>query len=197
MSVVTKARRIYLTEILPRATTHARITFRNVRDPDRIEEMTQEMLAVLWKWTLGLVRRRKDPSTFPNTLVAFAARAIRAGRKLTGNESAQDVLSFVAQQRHGFTVASLPEIHSLYDNVIDEALHDNTQTPVADQVCFRLDFPRWLATYDQRRRSIALDMSMGEKTSILADRYGMTWGRISQMRREYHKSWKRFCGESA
>ena len=70
MSVVTKARRIYLTLILPRAKTHARITFRDVRDPDRKEEMTQEMLALLWKWILGLVKRRKDPSAFPNTLVS-------------------------------------------------------------------------------------------------------------------------------
>lgn len=196
MSHLERARQIYLDVIFPRATIHARVVLRDL-NPDCREELRQEMYGLLWKWTLRLVERGKDPSKFPSVLVIFAARHVRAGRRLCGKNTLKDVMSFVAQLAHGFTVQSLPEQHELYDNAIDEALHDNTQTPVPDQVCFRLDFPQWLSTWDDRRRRIALAMASGEKTSTLADKFGCTWGRISQMRREYHDSWQHFCGDAA
>ena len=56
------------------------------------------------------------------------------------------MLSPVAQQRRGFTVSPLPDGSSLAGNVFDEALTDNTITPIPDQVVFRLDWPAWLAT---------------------------------------------------
>jgi hypothetical protein len=196
MSILQRANRIYLTVILPRAKVHARVALREY-NPDLREELEQEMFSLLWLWTLRLLEQGKDPRRFPTVLAVYAARHVRSGRKLCGKEKADDVLSFTAQAKHGFTVVSLPDYSSLCGNVFDEALHDNTQTPVPDQVCFRLDFPRWLSTWDDRRRRIALAMASGEKTSALADQFGCTWGRVSQMRREYHLSWQRFCGDAA
>ena len=54
------------------------------------------------------MRRGKDVITFVGALARYAARAVRCGRRLTGQEKAKDVLSSLAQRRHGFTVGSLP-----------------------------------------------------------------------------------------
>jgi hypothetical protein len=101
----------------------------------------------------------------------------------------------VAQQRHAFTVSKLPEFETLTDNPLMEALHDNTVSPVPDQVCFRLDFAHWLATLSERNRRIAEDMALGYQTYELAKKYGVCPGRISQLRREFQGDWTHFCGD--
>jgi hypothetical protein len=53
-------------------------------------------------------------------------------------------LSPLAQQRHGFTVGTLPTRSTLSGNPLSEALADNTRSPVPDQVHFRIDFLEWL-----------------------------------------------------
>ena len=44
----------------------------------------------------------------------------------------------------------------------EEALHHNTQTPVDEQVCFRLDFPAWLLNRTDRDRRMVQDLMRGE-----------------------------------
>jgi hypothetical protein len=51
-----------------------------------------------------------------------------------------------------------------------------------------------LESVGERNRRIAVDLSLGERTRDLADRYGTTQGRISQLRREFHDDWRRFTG---
>ena len=63
-------------------------------------------------------------------------------------------------------------------------LHDNRRTAVPEQVQFRLDFPAWLATLSERDRRVIADMAQGEKTMHLARKYGVSEGRISQLRRQ-------------
>ena len=36
---------------------------------------------------------------------------------------------------------------------------------------------------------------LGERTLALAQQFGLTPGRISQKRRQYHGDWERFCGD--
>jgi hypothetical protein len=120
---------------------------------------------------------------------------VKSGRRLCGQDSARDALSPVAQRTKGFTVNSLPQGSSLYGNVFDEALRDNTQTPVPEQVAFRQDFPAWQATLTQRDRRLLEDLMAGERTSDVANRYGLSCGRVSQLRREFHDDWRRFVGD--
>jgi hypothetical protein len=44
-----------------------------------------------------------------STLATVAARAVRSGRRVCGQERAKDELSALAQQRHGFVVEKLPD----------------------------------------------------------------------------------------
>jgi len=181
--------------LLPRIESHARIYFRHQKCHDRKEECVQEAIAIAWKWFVSLAKRGKDAAEFVSTLAGFAARAVRNGRRLCGQERTVDVLSPQAQQQRNFAVGKLPDFSTLSDNPLMEALHDNMVSPVPDQVCFRLDFPRWLATLSERNRRLAEEMALGHHTKELARKYGVCPARISQLRREFHTDWTRFCGE--
>src|SRR4051812_47981090 len=90
--------------IVPRIVIHGRVYFRHVRCPARREDAVAEMVALRWKWYVRLAEQGKDPNQFVSKLAEFAARAVNCGRRLTGMEPAKDVLSTVAQKRHGFLV---------------------------------------------------------------------------------------------
>jgi hypothetical protein len=185
----------FVADILPRVEAHARVYFRHVRCLHQKEELLAEMTALCWKWFLRLVRRGKDVLQFVSALVTYAARAVGCGRRLCGHERSRDVLSPVAQRRHGFTVSRLPDFSTLSANPLAEALVDNTQTPPDQQVCFRLDFPNWLATLGALNRTLAVDMALGHRTLELAQGYGISPARVSQLRRAFHNDWDRFCGD--
>jgi hypothetical protein len=50
-------------------------------------------------------------------------------------------------------------------------------------------------TLKQGNRSIAQDMALGHQTQHLAQTYGLTAGRVSQLRRQFHQDWSRFTGD--
>ncbi len=181
--------------ILPRIETHAAIVFRHVRCPHRKEDCIQETVSQAWRWFVRLARRGKDARQFPSALATYAARAVKCGRRLCGQEKGKDMLSPLAQQRHSFVVSSLPTHSTLSATPFSEALADNTRSPVPEQVHFRLDFPAWLVGLGDRKRRIAEDMALGHRTLELADMHHVTQGRISQMRREFYLDWLRFTGE--
>jgi hypothetical protein len=89
----------------------------------------------------------------------------------------------------------LPEVSTLSDNPLAEALHDNTQTPPDEQCAFRIDFPAWRATHAERDRRLLDDLMVGERTLDVAGKYGLSPGRVSQLRRELHDDWEFFCAE--
>ncbi len=183
--------------ILPRIELHARVAFRGVRCPGRRADCVQEAVCVAWAWFLRIKERgQKDVDTFVSALAGFAVRHVRSGRKLCRQESSKDALSPLAQRKHGFTARSLPAhdtgnaLNTALDNLVD-----NAATPPPDQAAFRLDFPRWFGSLVEKKRRVAEDMMMGNTTQELAPMHGLSQGRVSQLRRELHASWRRFHGE--
>jgi hypothetical protein len=140
--------------LLPRIEIHGRIYFRFLRCPHKKADAIQEMRALAWKWFLRCVERGKDPADFVATFVGFLARAVKCGRRVAGMLRAKDVMNPTTQHRHGFKVEPFPFSHraeherlyadpkgqQLHD-AYEERLRDNTQTPVPEQVAFRIDFP--------------------------------------------------------
>jgi hypothetical protein len=190
--------------LLPRIELHARIYYRFLKS-DHKEEAVAETVALAWHWFLRLTARGKDATQFVSALASYAARAVLSGRRLCGQLPASDVLSEVAQRRHGFTVQALPqstrhpfqEVHTCVDgqrhiDAMEEMLHDNTVTPPPDQVVFRLDFRDWRRTRTCRDRRILDDLMVGERTSAVARKYGLTPSRVSQLRREFRADWEAF-----
>jgi hypothetical protein len=194
--------------ILPRIELHARVYFRGIRCPQRKDDAVAETLAISWRWFVRLVERGKDPLAFPVVLASYAARAVRCGRRLCGQEHGKDALSSLAQQRHGFRAEALPystvsRHEERYGAVrgqqqqdaFEERLRDNTQTPVPEQVCFRIDFPEWLTTLAPRERRLVRAMGESERTLDLSKQFDLSPARISQLRRELHNEWRRFLGD--
>src|SRR5262249_9710092 len=106
------------------------------------------MLALTWRWFLRLIELGKDPLQFPSALADFAARAVKAGRRLCGKHGGKDVLNPLAQRRHDFMVERLPvstrrSHESRYSlppgqqaqGARETRLRANTQTPLPEQVC--------------------------------------------------------------
>jgi hypothetical protein len=190
--------------LLPRVELHARVYFRHLQ-PDRKEEAVAETIALAWGWFLRLTTRGKDVTQFVSALASFAARAVYSGRRLCGQLHGQDVLSEVAQRRHGFSVEHLPQstrhaFDEIYASVrgqrhmdmLEEILRDNTVTPPPDQAAFRIDFPCWRRTRTERDRRILHDLMLGERTGHVSRKYGISPSRVSQLRRDFHDDWVRF-----
>ena len=184
--------------LMPRLEQHARLAFRHVRCPGLRDDRIQETLAVAWAWYVRAAGQQKDLADFPAAFASLAARHVRSGRWLCGQQPSQDALSPLAQARHGFVTQPLPAHDTATaENLALEALIDNTITPPPDQAAFRLDFPRWLESLGQRKRQLARDLMSGERTGEVAARHGLSQGRVSQIRTELLLDWRRFHGEPA
>jgi hypothetical protein len=184
----------FLGNVLPKVLAHGCVCFRGIKCPNRREDAIQEMIGLAWQWHLRLAEKGKDGTAFPTALASYAARAVKSGSRVAGQERANDVLSPVAQQRHHFFVGKLPEFETLSDHPVCEALHDNTKAPPDEAVCFKLDFMAWLASLTERDRGIVEDLIIGERALDVANKYKMSAARISQKRREFHRDWQVFCG---
>ena len=194
--------------LLPRIERHATVYFRYIDCPARRADAVAEAVALAWMWFVRLARRGKDASQFPMALAGYVARAVSNGRRLCGMERSKDVLSAAAQKRRGFRVEPLPtssrtdheRLHGAphgqaRQDTFEERLRDNTVTPVIDQVAFRIDFPAWPATLGARERRLVRAMARNERTLDLSRQFDLTPGRISQLRRQFHHSWRLFQGE--
>jgi hypothetical protein len=194
--------------ILPRIETHAQIHFHHIKCPGKRADAIAEVTAIAWKWFLRIKEQGKDIDEFVSAVATYAVKHVRSGRRLCGQEKAQDVLSPLAQKHKGFSVEPLPTSmlrgHEQFFgqphgqdqmDALEERLQDDTRSPVPDQAAFRIDFPAWLSQLGSRNRPIAEDMALEHGTFDLADKHKMSPGRISQLRREFHKDWLRFHGE--
>ncbi len=175
----------FLAIVLPRVLSHGRVCFRDVECPHRREDASQDMIGLAWRWHLRLAEKGKDATAFPTVLASYAARAVRSGNRVAGQERANDVLSPVAQRRHHFYVGRLPDFETMTEHPLCEALLDNTKSPPDETVCFKLDFLARLASLTKPDRAIVEDLMIGERTLDVANKYKVSLARISQKRREY------------
>jgi hypothetical protein len=194
--------------LVPNIEKHARNAFGYYKCANQKDDKVAEAVALAWKWFVRLHKRGKNASTFPVVFASLVARAVAGGRRIAGGEPAGDVLSKLAQRKHGFSVKGLSDsdgipIHQLFSDphaqktidTLEERLADNTQTPVPDQAAFRIDFPAWMRTLSARERLLAQAMMREEGTNDLSRKFGVSAGRISQIRSELRTEWARFCGD--
>jgi hypothetical protein len=192
--------------ILPRIELHARVRSRYLVCPAQRDDFICEAVALAWKSFLRLAERGKDATRFASALASLAVRAVRSGRRLCGQERSRDAMSPSAQKRHGFRVEELlpPAIHERllseplgqrHQDAFEERLKDNTLTPVPDQAAFRIDYRDWLLTLSDRNRQVLDELMAGEGTGDVARKFGVSPGRVSQLRRQFEGGWAVFCME--
>lgn len=179
--------------MLPSIRGYARHKFRSVPQDAR-DEFTQEVIANCFRTYRRLVELGKEDLAFPTALAQFATKQVRAGRRVAGTCSPRDVMSELAQRRKGFVVGRLDGFDPIENQWHEIVVEDKRATP-AEIAVFWIDFATWLKLLSKRERKIALVLASGERTSAVADKFGVTAARISQLRLWLNQSWERFQGE--
>lgn len=190
-------------DLLPRIEQHAQIYFRHITCVVQKADCVAETVALCWKWFLRLVQKGKEVGQFVRVLANYAARAVRCGRRLCVSERAKDVLSKHAQYVHSFQVERLPSSprtahEDLYgtphgqeiQDAYEERLRDNTITPPPDAAAFRIDFPRFLGRLAPRDQKMAMFLSLGHSAKTTARKFGLSPGRVTQLRQRWRTEWE-------
>lgn len=181
---------VHFLAMLPAIEAHARVAFRRL-DIEARDDAVQEVIANALVAFVRLVDLEKANVAYPSALARFAVAQFRDGRRVGNRLNIRDVLSPYAQKRKRFQVEHLDRFDATRDQWV-EAIVEDHRTPVADQVAFRCDFPVWLESLPVRDRQIAQELAVGHSTGEVAKRFGVSPGRISQLRREMHQSWREF-----
>lgn len=182
----------YLT-MLPRLTAYLRSAFGRF-EPEQREDALQETVASAFVAFARLCERNRSRFGVPRSLARYAVAHWFAGRRVGSSLNGNDVLSAYAQRRHQLRVEHLdPEEES--GDAWRASLIADRQTPVPDQVWFRIDFPVWLAQLSSRNRQIATALAQGHTTHEVSQRFLLSPGRVSQLRREFCDSWRQFHGD--
>lgn len=182
-------------ELLPSIERHARHAFRHLR-PEAQEDAITEAIAAATVAYARLHELGKQDLAYPAVLAQYAARQVRSGRQVGGQMNSRDVLSRVAQRRRGFSVAHFHDVPSEQPSWEQAVLHDTRSASPADVAAFRLDFRNWLVGLPKRLREIALALAAGDRTGEVARQFGLSDGRVSQLRRALHDAWLAFQGEA-
>ena len=179
--------------MLPAITEYARFSLREWRGEAK-QELLQEVVANCFVAYHRLVERGKADLAFPSVLVGFALRQILSGRRVGSRLNARDVMSRQAQQVHGVTVERLDRFDDP-EGEWKEALVEDKKAGPAETAAARIDFGTWLRSLPNRDRRIAEMLATGEKTGVVAERFGLTAGRVSQLRSLFETSWQQLQGE--
>jgi hypothetical protein len=183
--------------VLPIVQTHAQIQFRRL-PADRREEAIQETIAAACMSYQIAVAQGKQDVIRPGPLADFAVRHVRTGRHVGGKQdAAKDVMSPVAHQRHGVQVQSY-HAHRSGDGTDGwrQLAIEDRKASIPDLAAFRIDFAQWLKSLTRRDRRIIAAFVSGERTMTVAERFGISEARVSQLRRKYEWEWQVFQGEN-
>ncbi len=187
---------------------HVRIVFRH-HLASEIEEAVAEAVGAAFVSYLRLKASGKDPvRDFPSAMATFAALHVKNDRHVGGRSSSRDVLSARAQRTRGFRLESLNVArHTCIENLsgrahgyrryeeIEELFRGNTRTPVVDQAAFRVDFPSFLRSLSERDRDLAWYLGLGHSAIDAAKRFGISAGRVTQLRQQWQREWMLSQGE--
>jgi hypothetical protein len=179
-------------EMLPAIHAQLRFAFRDLRPEERAEAMADATAnaAVVYA---RLHQLGKVDVAYPSALARFAVAQYRSGRRVGASLNVNDVTSCHAQRRHSLRVERLDrqDAEAGWREILVE---DRGCTP-AELAASRIDFAAWLRRLPLKRRRIAKTLALGETTQRAAQRFRLSPGRISQLRRELNADWLDFHRE--
>ncbi len=176
-------------KLLPAILSQARFPLRYLFDEAR-EEALQEVLATACVAFARLHQQGRADIATASSLARFAVRRYRIGRRMAERTYVDDVSSPACRARRGVRVESCTSENRVWDELL---AIDRRRTP-AELVASKLDFYAFLETLDYRQRQIAAALATGETTQDTAQVFGLSPGRISQIRQEFKAAWERFVG---
>lgn len=180
--------------LLPMIEQLAAAALRHLRTEAKQDAVSEVVASAMCAYQ-RLHKRGELRRAFASALARFAIARYRDGRRVGTPQCSRDVFAPRAKKKVNFGVQS---IETLVVADLQEKLSDSRQTPVPDQVAFRIDFPHWLRQQGRRNRRIAERLMQGYTTSEVALEFGVSPARISQLRRKLAISWRAFhCGLEA
>ena len=182
-------------QMLPVIRRYARVAFRGLpaqRRDDAVSEVVANCCAAVHR----LAERGRLHDAHPTVLARFAICHVRSGREVGESMNVRDVSSRYAQQRKRFSVESLDRF-DLADDAWRQIIVEDQRAGPAETAAMRIDFSDWLKSLKPRMRRIAKFLATGETTKNAARKFGVSHGRVSQLRRELQQAWLAFQGELA
>jgi hypothetical protein len=180
-------------QLLPRIERYAYVALKGLQGEAK-EDAMSEVIALCVCAYRRLSERNQLQRAFASVLVRYAVAMYFNGRRVGTAQCSHDVYSSRAREEAGVDIRSIGTPVEQRQAWM-ECLTDNHRSPVPDQAHFRIEFPRWLRTQTRRNRQIAERLSLGYSTAEVAQRFKVSPGRISQIRRELHDSWQEFTAD--
>jgi len=175
--------------MLPEIEQKLRLAFCRL-DPEAREDAIEEGVVHSLLAYVRLDKQGRADVAKPSSLAWYSSRQVKRGRPACGRMNGKEPLSRYGQISNEIT------IERQTSNWIDAIVEDK-RAAVADQVAAKMDVGAWFATLTKQMKEIAKDLAFGCSTSEVAKKYGVTAGRISQLRRVLEESWAAFQGEAA
>lgn len=181
--------------MLPQIREQAQVAFR-AKDPEAKEELVAEVVANAYCAFMRLVERGKEDIAYPTPLSWYAIKQVRAGRRVGAKLNIRDISSPYARAARGIVVERLDKFDS-ESGEWREALVEDRYAGPAEVAASRIDVAAWFRSLGRQKRRVAQKLAMGEATSAVARVFGLSAGRVSQLRQELKQSWESFQGELA
>jgi hypothetical protein len=190
--------------LLPRIIDCLRKACWRLRCAESRADFIAEGVGLCWKWFCRAVAKGKDVASFVTAMAKLAARAVQYGRTVCGQQKAKDVMSLTAKRKHGvvverfgsgqihFQTASSGVGHQHKEILFEDALAENTVTSIPQQVMFRVDWPRFVEKQSHRDQQLMEFLAAGNSNQDAATKFGLTPGRVSQLRRSWCEAWQEF-----
>ncbi len=155
-------------DVAPVARHWAKVTF--ARDSDRSAK-TADVVSEAW-----VLYRTAGPDATADSLAWYAVRRVAIGRQFS--QSARSLTEFNPRR-----VVKATRMKLATDIV-------GSGDDPAELAALRIDFPEWFNTQlNERKQEICEAVLQGDSTAELAERFGVTPGAISQVRRWLVENW--------
>lgn len=179
--------------MLPEIRRPLRFAFRYWRPEEKAEAIAECTAGAAVAYA-RLHELGKTSLAYPSVLARFAAAQFRSGRRVGAQLNINDVMSRRAQRRHGIRVTSLD--CGEFNREWKELLAESRNCTPAELAASRIDFRDWLKRLPAQKRRIAMALGTGESTKGVAQKFRVSPGRVSQLRRELADHWRDFQGDA-
>lgn len=156
---------------------------------DNYDECIQDLTCMAYEMYSALVRNNKTDKIFFSAILNFAKKRFRDGRHFTDSSSV-DVFGTRTRLKER---CELNSIHMMKTNNDPKEYLVSRKTNVFRTVSFRIDFfETFLPQQTELDQAIIFDLMVGETTNDVSRKYGLSAGRISQLRKKYANDWYSF-----
>lgn len=155
------------------------------------EDLELEAIGLALQLFRSLERRGQTSRATAGSLAHFARKMIFQGRALSHSRNVHDINSPYCWKEKGVRKQPMHRFDREH-GIWQEVTYEDTRTPVAEQVAFRVDFPAWLSGLSQQKRQMVQALLEGLSTKEAAEQLKITAGRVSQLRRELFDGWNAY-----